>query len=274
MIQSTITSESARRGAWVLGTYIDALDWQGVTERILRWAAAREGRAVCLCNVHSAVTAVSSTDLRRALASSDMVLPDGAPIAWMLRRKGHERQTRLAGPDLMLRLCSALQETSIGVFLFGSSEETIRALRHQLQQRFPRLKIKGASSPRYGEWTQAEEDRYVLQIRESSAGVVFIGLCCPRQEIWIAKRSKDVPGVMIGVGAAFDFHAGTVKRAPAFMQKAGLEWLHRLSSEPKRLWRRYLTTNSRFIWLAARDLMGCGAGKKNGGDISLDRDKS
>lgn len=273
MSDSTVTQGPARQGARVLGTYIDALDWGATIGRILQWAAARESRTVCLCNVHSAVTAVSSTDLRTALGSSDMVLPDGAPIAWMLRRKGHERQTRLAGPDLMLRLCSALEGTSIGVFLFGSSEETLRALRHQLQQRFPRLTIMGASSPRYGEWTQAEEDRYVSQIRESGAGIVFIGLGCPRQEIWMAKRSKDVPGVMIGVGAAFDFHAGTVKRAPEFMRKAGLEWLHRLGSEPRRLWRRYLTTNSRFIWLAARDLMGSGAEKKNDGGITADREK-
>lgn len=156
----------------------------------------------------------------------------------------------------MLRLCSALEGTPISVFLFGSSEKTLYELQRQLQRQFPKLMITGALSPRYGEWTQEEEDHYVHRIKESGAGVIFIGLGCPRQEIWMAGRSKDIPGVLIGVGAAFDFHAGTVKRAPAFMRKAGLEWLYRLISEPRRLWRRYLTTNSRFIWLVVRDLTG------------------
>ena len=255
MSDSTVTQGPARQGARVLGTYIDALDWGATIGRILQWTADRESRTVCLCNAHSSVTALDNADLANALSTSDMVLPDGAPVAWVLRRKGFRAQTRIAGPDLMLRLCEALQDTRISVFLFGSSEATLSRLQQNLKTRFPRLIIKGALSPKFGTWTQDEETHYTDTINRSGAAIIFVGLGCPRQEIWMAKHSKQISGVLLGVGAAFDFHAGTIQRAPEYMQRAGLEWLHRLASEPKRLWRRYLVTNSYFLWHAVRDLL-------------------
>ena len=193
-------------------------------------------------------------DLANALRTSDMVLPDGAPIAWMLRRKGFP-QRRIAGPDLMLQLCQALQLNATPVFLFGSSETTLALLRRNLALQFPKLIIAGTLSPRFGDWSLEEEQGYVETIRESGAGIVFVGLGCPKQEIWMAKHSPAIPGVLIGVGAAFDFHAGTIERAPPLMRSLGLEWLHRLFCEPRRLWKRYLTTNSRFIMLSIGELI-------------------
>lgn len=239
----------------MLGTFIDAVDWAGVLDRIRTWADNRESRTACLCNVHSAVTARDDPALANALSTSDMVLPDGAPIAWTLRRKGFPDQVRIAGPDLMSRLCADLEGTNIGIFLFGASEATLSRLEAELHHRFPGLDIRGALSPKFGDWPDALENSYIDKINQSGAGVIFVGLGCPKQEIWMTKRSREIPGVLLGVGAAFDFHAGTTRRAPQFMRKAGLEWLHRLASEPKRLWRRYLVTNTYFLWYAARDLL-------------------
>lgn len=254
MTPSQTAPDTRRVGGTVIGTYIDALDWDEVIPIILSWAERRDAKSVTLCNVHSAVTAIDDAALAHALVASDMVLPDGAPIAWMLRRKGFS-QPRIPGPDLMLRLCQALQQHGIPMFLFGSSQSTLTRLQQNLEKRFPKLIIAGALSPRFGDWSEKEQVEYVQIIRESGAGIVFVGLGCPKQEIWMIKHSREIPGVLIGVGAAFDFHAGTVRRAPEWAQRLGLEWLHRLYSEPRRLWKRYLTTNSRFIMLSINELL-------------------
>ncbi|RRQ21643.1 WecB/TagA/CpsF family glycosyltransferase [Thiohalobacter thiocyanaticus] len=246
---------SSRRGDRVAGTFVDAADWSDLLAKIHLWALNRESRSVCLCNVHSAVTARENSGLAEALDSSDMVLPDGAPIAWTLRHKGFPGQTRIAGPDLMLKLCTELEHTGIGVFLFGSTDVTLQKLRAQLLKRFPDLEIRGILSPEFGNWSMALENNYIEEINKSGAGVIFVGLGCPRQEIWMSHRKSDIRGVMLGVGAAFDFHAETIKRAPKWLQKFGLEWLHRLLSEPQRLWKRYLITNTKFIALTGRELM-------------------
>ena len=184
-----------------------------------------------------------------------MILPDGSPVAWMLRRKGFKHQRRIAGPDLMAKLCDNIENADLGVFLFGSTSETLQKLEQYLNSNFPNLALKGTLSPKYGDWSTEDELNYIKTINDSGAGIVFIGLGCPKQEIWMAKNREKVNGVMLGVGAAFDFHAGTIKRAPLIMQQLGLEWLHRLLSEPGRLWKRYFITNTRFIYLACRDLL-------------------
>lgn len=246
---------SIRRGGRVLGTFIDAGDWPSLLHRVRTWALHREPRTVCLCNVHSAVTARENNALADALGTSDLVLPDGAPIAWTLRRKGFPNQARIAGPDLMLRLCTELEHTGIGVFLFGSSEGTLNELETRLKQQFPQLDIRGTLSPRFGRWPEALENSYIEKINKSGAGVIFVGLGCPRQEIWMSLRKSDVSGVMLGVGAAFDFHAQTITRAPEWIQRIGLEWLHRLLSEPRRLWKRYLITNTKFLAFTVHEFL-------------------
>ena len=134
-------------------------------------------------------------------------------------------------------------------------EGTLSRLEENLKQYFPCLNLKGSLSPGFGEWSQREESDYINSINQSGAGIVFVGLGCPKQEIWIANMRDKINAVMIGVGAAFDFHAGTLKRAPEFYQRLGLEWLHRLISQPRRLWKRYLTTNSIFLWHAGKELL-------------------
>lgn len=176
-----------------------------------------------------------------------MVLPDGAPVAWTMRRKGYKDQTRIAGPDLMWKLCEAAARNAVPVFLFGSKPETLSALDAHLKHSFPKLDIRGSLSPRFGQWTDEEEAGYIDTIIQSGARIVFVGLGCPKQEIWMSNTKHRIDGVLLGVGAAFDFHAGIIKRAPLFYQRMGLEWAHRLTSDPLRLWKRYLFTNSRFL---------------------------
>ncbi len=248
----------------VLGAHIDALSWNAALDRLLGWARARDSRYVTICNVHVVVSASRDAAYRDIINGSDMATPDGAPVAWMLRRQGFANQPRISGPDLMWALCERCAAEGLPVYCYGSTDATLALLEQRLRAAFPALKLT-MESPPFRALTAEEDAAAVDRINASGAGIVFVGLGCPKQENWMAEhRGRDafdqsplrVRAVMIGVGAAFDFHAGTVRRAPAWMQDNGLEWLHRLLSEPRRLWKRYLVTNTLFIVGAARQLLG------------------
>lgn len=239
----------------IIGTPIDVIDWDAATEKIDAWALARESRYVCICNAHSLVTAATEPAFARVLAEADMATPDGAPVAWMLRQLGENGQQRINGPDLMLRCCERAQQSRVPVYLFGSTNDLLCRLQDSLQRRFPQLCIAGTASPPFREATPEEEQAQVDAINRSGAGIAFISLGCPKQEIWMARQRGNIAAVCIGVGAAFAFHAGDARRAPVWMRSTGLEWLHRLAQEPRRLWRRYLVTNSSFIARAIIQLM-------------------
>lgn len=245
----------ARRRLAVLGAPIDLVDYERAVDRIAGWSQRRESRYVCICNVHSVVTASADASFSAAIASADLATPDGAPVAWMLRRLGAARQRRVTGPDLMSAYMERAQETGESVYFYGSTTETLALLQAELRHRFPRLTIAGADSPPFRELTAAEDRDAVDRINASGAGTVWVSLGCPKQERWMANHRGQVRAVMIGVGAAFDFHSGRVGRAPPWMRASGLEWLHRLLSEPRRLWRRYLVTNTLFILGATRQLL-------------------
>lgn len=239
----------------VLGAPVDALTWKTALSRIEKWAAARQSRCVCICNVHSVVTAGRDADFGRVLAAADMATPDGAPVAWMIQRMGYAGQMRINGPDLMWKYCEQAARRRESIFLYGGSEETLAILSARLHAAFPGLQIAGAISPPFRELTPAEDAADVERINASGAGTLWVGLGCPKQEKWMAAHRGRINAVMIGVGAAFDYHAGTVKRAPLWMQRNGLEWLHRLCSEPGRLWKRYFVTNTLFVLGAVRQLV-------------------
>jgi N-acetylglucosaminyldiphosphoundecaprenol N-acetyl-beta-D-mannosaminyltransferase len=242
------------RGA-VLGALIDATTWPSAISTIGTWADQRLSRYVCICNVHSVVTASRDRVFQEVINNADMATPDGAPIAWMLRRLGHAGQERINGPDLMWRYLERAEQHGDAVYFYGSTDRTLALLRAAIEHRFPRLKVAGLYSPPFREAAPEEDEAEVQAINASGAGVVFVGLGCPKQELWMAAHRGRIAAVMVGVGAAFDYHAGTVKRAPLWMQRNGLEWLHRLASEPGRLWKRYLSTNSVFILRAAWQLL-------------------
>lgn len=243
-----------RTGKEVLRCFIDALDWGTTLQQIGDWATARQSRYVCICNVHSVVTASRDSGFWRAVNQADLATPDGAPVAWMLRRMGFVGQARINGPDLMWRYCAQAAESGESIYLYGSSPDTLVRLQQRLRVAFPALKIAGAYSPPFRPLTEAEDKAVVETINASGAGVVWVSLGCPKQELWMAAHRGRIQAVMIGVGAAFDYHAGTIRRAPLWMQNAGLEWLYRLVSEPRRLWKRYLVTNTLFLIGAAKQL--------------------
>ena len=255
---------SDRQIGQVLGARIDALSWDAALARLLGWAHARDSRYVTICNVHVVVSASRDAAYRDIINGSDMATPDGAPVAWMLRRQGFANQPRISGPDVMWALCERAAKEDLPIYCYGSTEVTLALLDARLRAAFPALKVT-MESPPFRVLTAEEDAAAVARINASGAGIVFVGLGCPKQERWMAEhRGRDaldesplrVNAVMIGVGAAFDFHAGTVQRAPAWMRDNGLEWLHRLASEPGRLWKRYLVTNTLFILGAARQLLG------------------
>jgi N-acetylglucosaminyldiphosphoundecaprenol N-acetyl-beta-D-mannosaminyltransferase len=239
----------------VLGAGVDLVGCEQVISSVLRWG--REGRpaAVCFCNVHSVVTARQDPQHAAALRSADLVAPDGAPVALLLSLVTRRAQSRVSGPDVMWHVCERAAQEGLAVFFYGGSERTLDHLIARLRAEFPQLRIAGAISPPFRTLTEEEVERDLETINSSSAAILWVGLGCPKQEKWMYTHQRAIRPVMLGVGAAFEYQAGVLKRAPAWMRSAGLVWLHRLTKDPKRLWRRYLFTNTAFIACAARELV-------------------
>ena len=247
---------NVRSGANILGSHIDALSWEDAINTICGWALNRESRYVTLCNVHSVVTALLEDNHRSDLNAADMATSDGMPVTWSLRKLGFAKQQRINGPDLMWNYCEKAERTGQKIFFYGSTNTVLALLEDKLKAAFPELQIAGMYSPPFRELTETEDKEVIERLNASGANVIFIGLGCPRQESWMFQHRGKINAVMIGVGAAFNYHAGTIKRAPLWMQNAGLEWLHRLASDPRRLWKRYLVTNSIFIVAMTAQLLG------------------
>ncbi len=245
----------ARQGARVLDSHIDAIGWDDVISRIASWSEQHQSRYVTLCNVHSVVTATTCPEFHEAIEQADLALPDGAPVAWTLRREGYGAQQRINGPDLTWRYLAAAEKMGQSVFFYGSTDDTLAKLLDRIKADFPKLRLAGMVSPPFRALTAEEDQAYVDQINKSGAHVVFVGLGCPKQEIWMNEHRGRIQAVMLGVGAAFDYHAGTISRAPKWVQKIGMEWLHRLASEPRRLAKRYAVTNSVFIFRTIKAML-------------------
>jgi len=234
----------------VLGVECFAGDLETVAQAVVSRALSKQGGYACLCNV--LVTARHSGELRQALDAAWMNVPDGAPVAWWQRRAGVESAGRIGGPDLMPRVVERGQAVGLRHFLFGSTPQVLQLLRRRLEETYRDVQIVGALAPPFGLWTDAERASTVATIRSASPDVIWCALGAPKQELWMARHASALsPAVVLGVGAAFDFVARTKPRAPVWMQRAGLEWLHRLEREPRRLAWRYLRTNAEFVALAA-----------------------
>jgi N-acetylglucosaminyldiphosphoundecaprenol N-acetyl-beta-D-mannosaminyltransferase len=240
----------------ILGIGVDATSYQDATARVMEWARRGESRVVCLGVVASVMEARESPRYRAALDQADLVTPDGMPLVWMLRWLGEKPATRVYGPDLTLKVLRAAEEARVAVGFYGSSEEVLRSLLANLRQRFPGLLVSFHQAPPFRPLSQREDEDAVSAIRESGTRILFVGLGGAKQDLWMTEHRAQVPAVMLGVGAAFDFLAGTKPQAPRWMQNAGLEWLFRLSTEPRRLWRRYLRHNPRFAFLAMKQILG------------------
>lgn len=239
----------------VIDAPIDQVTWEDAVQRLSSWGEKHESRVVCICNAHSVVTAKQDEEFNQVLEHADMSTPDGAPVAWMIKKVSGQPQARINGPDLMLKYCEHAEKIGQSIYLYGGQESTLNILVDVLKSKYPNLKIAGYLSPPFRELNAEEKQKIIQDINDSGAHTVWVGLGCPKQEKWMYEHKGKINAVMVGVGAAFDYHAGTIKRAPKWMQNSGLEWFHRLCSEPKRLWKRYLVTNSLFILYAAKQLM-------------------
>lgn len=248
----------------VCGINISTTSYDEVVDLCSQWIDEKRrsytqvpSRYICVTSVHGVMEAREDLELREVLNHADVATPDGMPVVWALRSFGQREQQRVYGPTLMLRLCERAEREQLKVFLYGSTDEVLERLTDSLRAKFPRIQITGTYSPPFRALTQEEDETIRQRIREAGADLVFVGVSTPKQEKWMARQQRELSGVvMVGVGAAFDFHAGRVKQAPKWMQERGLEWLFRLLSEPKRLWRRYILVTPRFLPYWALQLSG------------------
>ncbi len=233
----------------VIGIDVTAVRRLDLAHHLIAEARHHRSTAVVIANTHVLVTARREPDYRDVLTRADVVTPDGMPLVWALRQHGHRAQNRVDGPTLMLDMCElASGDAPLPIFLFGSTDEVLSRLQEQLHDRFPSLVIAGAWSPPFAPPTEESLAADAARIADSGAAIVFVGLGAPKQERWMDAQRGRIDAVMVGVGAAFDFHAGLLNRAPGWMQRSGLEWIYRLVQEPRRLWRRYLVNNTLFLW--------------------------
>ena len=239
----------------ILGTRVDGTSYIDTTKRILAQAASEDYCYVCVANVHMIMEAFDSEDFRMVINKADIVTPDGMPIVLMLRILGLKGQKRVYGPTLMNYICEASSQSNVSVGFYGSTPETLTALVYNLSCCIPNLNVAYTYSPPFHQASSEEDETIVRKINASQIKILFVGLGCPKQERWMFSHSDRIKAVMIGVGAAFDFHAGIKKQAPRWMMAFGLEWLFRLCNEPRRLWRRYLYNNPRYLVLVARQIL-------------------
>jgi N-acetylglucosaminyldiphosphoundecaprenol N-acetyl-beta-D-mannosaminyltransferase len=232
----------------VLGVRVSAVDLDSATQEIGSWIGSSRREYVCVTGVHGVIESQTGSDLLEIHNSAGMVTPDGMPLVWCGRAAGASWMRRVYGPDLMLSVCSESQSTGWRHFLYGAGDGVADELAANLSSRFPGIDIVGIHSPPFRELTDDEIQRTADMINAARPDIVWVGLSTPKQERWM-HRFRDLldASVLIGVGAAFDMHAGRIPQAPRWMQRSGLEWFFRLCAEPRRLWRRYLTAIPRFI---------------------------
>lgn len=241
----------------ILGVGVSAVDIPGALAQIGAWIARREAQYVCVTGVHGVIESQLDESVRCIHNRAGMVVPDGMPLVWISRWQGFGQVDRVYGPELMLSACEMSLQTGWRHFLCGGAAGVAEQLEGRLEARFPGLKIVGMYTPPFRPLTDAENREIIEAVQRSGADIVWVGISTPKQERWMAELADRIAGpVLIGVGAAFDFHAGRKRQAPRWIQRAGLEWLFRLCMEPRRLWRRYLRNNPYFLWLLLLQALG------------------
>lgn len=241
----------------VLGVNVNAIDYQAATQRVVQAATEQRGLSVTALAVHGVMSGVWDRQHQYRLNQFDLVCPDGQPVRWALNRLyGCKLIDRVYGPNLTIEVCQSATKAELPIYLFGATDEMLVALRRNLVERFPALQIAGMQASRFRHLSTTERDALVQEIRQSGAKICFVGLGCPRQEVFAYEMRDRLAMPVIAVGAAFAFHAGALQQAPAWVQKYGLEWAFRLTREPRRLWKRYATTNPAFMALLCLQWLG------------------
>lgn len=235
----------------ILGARVDATSYTDAVDRVIEWARAGESRYVCAASMNNIMEAYDSPEFKAIHNQADLVTPDGTPLVWGLRLLGLKHASRVYGPDLTPALLSAAESNGITVGFYGASPEVLNRLLAVVNTRWPMLDVRYAFSPPFRPLSEDEDAAVVREINDSGARILFIGLNTPKQDRWMAAHRGRVNVVMMGVGAAFDFLAGTKPQAPRWLMPLGLEWLFRLITEPKRLWKRYTKHVPRFAFLLA-----------------------
>ena len=239
----------------ILGLPIAASNYSDFVRDALLWARDGESRAICFVTVHGVMEANDNQAFHSLYATADMLNPDGMPLVWGLRAMGVPKATRVYGPDTTEMLLAAAAENGVPVGFYGASEVTLFKLVGEVHRRWPAIKIVYMQSPPFRPLTEEEDEAIVEKITASGARFLFVGLGCPKQEEWVVRHRDRIPAVLLAVGAAFDFLAGTKPQAPRWMMNVGLEWLFRLGTEPRRLFKRYFKHNIRFVYLFGRQLL-------------------
>lgn len=238
----------------ILGTLVGVTTYRESVSLILGWAIKGKSRYLCVANVHMVMKAFDDATFQNIVNQADLVVPDGMPVVWILRRIGYSLEDRVYGPTLMLKVLKTAARHGIPVGFYGGAPDVSARLAENIQNRYHDLQVVYQCSPPFRDLTPEEDKAIVQDIEASQTRILFVGLGCPKQELWMAAHVDRMQVVMLGVGAAFDFHAGKIRQAPNWLQNKGLEWLFRLFTEPGRLWKRYLKHNPRFAILGMMEL--------------------
>lgn len=240
----------------ILSMDVNVIDIKMAVDKIAGLALKKRGSYVCVSNVHMCMEVFDSQTFKKVVNGADLILPDGRPLSWAQKLLGHSTATQVRGQDIMNALCvmSCNEELRIGLY-GGQSKMVLDAVQTKLKLHYPTIKLTYAFSPPFRPLAQEEDDDVIAQINSVGVDILFVGIGCPKQEYWMAEHREQLGCVMLGVGAAFDFISGEKKHAPHWMQRAGLEWFFRLCAEPKRLWKRYLQQNPRFVFYFGLQLL-------------------
>lgn len=234
----------------------DVVTRDSATEKIVRLAREKKGGYVCFSTVHMMMESYDDAEFAAKVNAADLIVTDGMPIVWMQKLQGAGKATRVRANDLMIHLCETAAQNDLTVGFYGGRQEVIDSISERAKKEMPNLRVVYAYSPPFRALTMEEDAQITSEINRAAPDLLFMGLGCPKQENWMAAHRDRVKAVMLGVGASFDFYAGNVRESPEWMGNLGLEWLFRLTQEPKRLWRRYVILNPRFVGLATMQLLG------------------
>jgi N-acetylglucosaminyldiphosphoundecaprenol N-acetyl-beta-D-mannosaminyltransferase len=231
----------------VLGMRVDATSYGDASRRVARWAHDGRPAYVCVATVHMVMEAFDSSAFRRIVNGADLVTPDGRPLVWALRSLGVKDATQVRGTDLTTHVVERAAREGLPIGLYGGTPDLLERFVGILDRRYPGVRVVCRIAPPFRPLTPEEDEAVIEEILSSGARILFVGIGCPKQERWMEAHKERIPAVMLGVGAAFDFHTGRVRQAPGWIQVAGLEWLFRLLMDPRRLWKRYVRHNPRFV---------------------------
>ncbi|MDQ3751252.1 MAG: WecB/TagA/CpsF family glycosyltransferase [Acidobacteriota bacterium] len=240
----------------VVSLQVNVCNHDSAIRRVAELVEKGNGGSVCFSTVHMTMESYDNPEYGAKVNAADLIIPDGMPIVWMQKLQGESQAARVRANDLMIILCGYAEKNNLTVGFYGGKQSVIDAILERAKLDFPKLKIVYAFSPPFRPLTNEEDAAITAEINEKKPDILFMGLGCPKQENWMSAHKDKLTAVMLGVGASFDFFAGNVRESPEWLGKLGLEWLFRLMQEPRRLWKRYLILNPRFMWLAMMQLLG------------------